>query len=338
MDPISGTASVADAIGIASDLPAVGGGDELGSAAVLDPSSGKIWATHFDATTQPSFAELDPKSKPTLPSVGAKGNLAIGTDATVYAASLAGGLFTFTPLAGPGYRSSQVPLPTGLSGAVAVSAVGDKPVVLVGADSQASPVLIIPHHAPITIEQGRGALLQQPGPSNSVVYLETAAALLSVDLSSGVVTQVSGLQTGGTAAAPVYLRGCTFAAWATGTAALTNRNCGDGWKSAQVTPRTGVPVTTLTYRINHGNILLNDTTNGAVFSVLATPASIENWDKVNEPQGRRRQQHEQSERGPEQDATHRQPRRPRRCVRGWRTSRERRNSMCSTTTPAPVAS
>ncbi|QIK75400.1 Ig-like domain-containing protein [Nocardioides piscis] len=100
-----------------------------------------------------------------------------------------------------------------------------------------------------------------------------ADALLGVDLDSGVVRTVeSGVS--GHPVQPVRLGDCSYGAWARGLGAVTVV-CGDE------EPRTsglGGKASQLAFRVNRGQIVLNDTASGAVWDVdTPKPEKIDNW-------------------------------------------------------------
>ena len=284
IDPNTGLRRTADAIQIGPDVAVLGGNDRAATLAVLNPDKGQVWLQHLSTTAPPAdFGGADPSGKPIL--VGANAAIAVGVDGVVHTASLVGGFWTLRPTGG-GFVKTHSAMPSGLSGTPTVTAVGSSAVVLVGGDSQTDPALVIPGHRPITVAGGRGAILQQPGAATSDVYLETASALISVGLASGTVRTDTGLSTGGQsrAAAPFYLRGCVFAAWANGSSAFNNRNCGSGWQHETLTPtRPAEPITSVVYRTNHGYLLLNDPGSGAVFTVDGNPQQVDSWEKVHRP-------------------------------------------------------
>jgi hypothetical protein len=283
VDPDSGTLRTADVIKIGAYKPALGGDDRAATLAVLDQDNGKVWLSHVDSTSPPDFSAVSPDGKPAV-LVGAKADVAVGVDATVYAASLAGGVWTIKPTGG-GFVKTVHALPHGLNGSVQVTVVGTTPVVLVGGQDP-DPQLVIPGRAPIAIGNGRNAVLQQPGAANSVVYLATPTQLISVDIHTGAVHAEDGVNTGSGAsavAAPYYLRGCVFAAWGNASSVFNNRNCGTSWQSKTEPASPGQQFSTLEYRENHGYLLLNDPGSGAVFTVDGTPQQIDTWNKVHRP-------------------------------------------------------
>ncbi len=113
--------------------------------------------------------------------------------------------------------------------------------------------------------------LQQSSAPSTVVAVATTSALYRVDLGTGQLTALStGLS--GDVAAPVQLDGCIHAAWNNGSAGTYVRNCGG--------PSTGPlgfnlpPNPSLVFRVNYGEIVLNDTANGGVFLVDTTVVNV----------------------------------------------------------------
>ena len=258
---------------------------------MLDKDHGKLYATHLtDTTVAPSFAAADPTGPKGTP-VGSEADVAVGVDGTVVAASLSGGVTTLVP-AGQSFTNHHDNLPGNPTGSVNVTSVGSRYVVLIGAQASPNPLLVVQGRAAaIPIADAQGALLQQPGPQNDVVYLETTSRLISVNLATGQVTSLKSdtspqvPQANSIAGAPVFFRGCVFSAWADGTSAYNNRLCGTTWTSKTIAPANPPEsVDSIIYRVNHDEILLNDPLSGAIFLADGVAQQIDSWDKVHQPE------------------------------------------------------
>ncbi len=117
------------------------------------------------------------------------------------------------------------------------------------------------------------SVLQQAGPAFDAVLVGTPQSLLSVDLDSGEVTTVA--TSSGTAVRPVRLGPCVFGAWAGGQGAVAQQ-CGSQEADPQ---KLGGDATSLAFRVNRGEIVLNDATSGTVWDVTdERPARIDNWE------------------------------------------------------------
>src|SRR5690606_17187478 len=103
-----------------------------------------------------------------------------------------------------------------------------------------------------------GSVLQQPGPEASAVLVATPSSLLSVDLGSGEQTEVA--PAGGSPVEPVRLGACVYGAWSGGSGAVAQQ-CGSD--PARVNALGGKAIN-LVFRVNRGEIVLNDATSGRV--------------------------------------------------------------------------
>ncbi len=124
---------------------------------------------------------------------------------------------------------------------------------------------------------GSGFVLQQPGPADTQVLVASTTALLEIDLGSGAVTQErSG--GAGTPTAPVRLGGCGYAAWASATTNFLQR-CPSGSSVSELEEVT--PADRLVFRVNRDVLVLNDVTDGNVWSPTDDPAVRRpNWQDV----------------------------------------------------------
>ena len=242
-----------------------------GSLAVLDTASGRLWAAREDpAVGLPAVASLADQAEP-LATVGEDAALAVALDGTVYAVSAAEDqLLTLAQQGDTGFaEASTEELPgDGFSDAVAVTTVGAVPVVLDAARGRLAVVGGAEAQVP------RGSVLQQPGPSASSVLVGARDALLSVDLATGEVTTLAD-DVGGDPANPVRLGECRYGAWAGGTGAVVTA-CGDEQPEPQALDAL---TSTLVFRTNRGQIVLNDRDTGRVWDIDSDqPTRLDNWD------------------------------------------------------------
>lgn len=78
----------------------------------------------------------------------------------------------------------------------------------------------------------------------------------------------------GTAAAPVWVNGCLYAAWDTGQ---TWRSCSGGEAGRSGTLAQVRPGAELAFRVNDDTVVLNDTVHGTTWSVQHGNSVIDNW-------------------------------------------------------------
>ena len=118
-------------------------------------------------------------------------------------------------------------------------------------------------------------MLQQSSAASDVVVAATTLALYAVNLATGQLTRLS---TGhhGTVAAPVQVDGCIHAAWNVGAIGTYVRSCGGlpATASSEQTFRLASANPSLVFRVNRGEVVLNDTADGAVYLVDSTVTNV----------------------------------------------------------------
>ena len=246
-----------------------------GSLAVLDTASGRLWATREDpAVGLPTVMSLADQTEP-VATVGDDAALAVALDGTVYAVSAAEDqLLTLAQQGDTGFAEATADELSGepFSDAIAVTAVGAVPVVLDAASGRLSVVGGAEARVP------KGSVLQQPGPSASAVLVGARDALLSVDLATGETTTIAD-GVAGDPASPVRLGDCRYGAWAGGTGAVVTA-CGEASRAAPLALDS--QTSDLVFRINRGQIVLNDRDSGHVWDIDSDqPTRLDNWDAFN---------------------------------------------------------
>ncbi|MFN8193344.1 MAG: Ig-like domain-containing protein [Nocardioidaceae bacterium] len=244
-----------------------------GTLASLDPTSGEVWATRVDPEgALPEVTGLDAES-PALAGVGGDAGLAVTQGGTILVAS--GANDTLSSLA-PTRTGFGVPdtadLDVAVTGAPSVTAVGETPVVL---DPDTGELQVIGGARAVV---DAGAVLQQPGPAATSVLVETPTALVGVDLETGALRTIATVPSG-SPTAPVRLAACVFGAWSGGRGYVSSQ-CGD---SEAATLTLNRHTSDLVFRVNRGQILLNDRLNGAVWNIDDQPTKIDNWEAFRNP-------------------------------------------------------
>jgi large repetitive protein len=252
-----------------------------GTLAVLNPGSGALWAMHYSSDASlGSLTGLD-RSAPKLGSVGAHSAMAVGRDGVIYAVSPATGMTVVTP-SGAGFSTAPAKkLAAELAGALSVTVVGSVPVVLAQAAGAPDATLLVHGADPTTLTDAAKAVLQQPGPATGTVLVASSGALFSVSLGrKPAISRIAVPETPGEPAAPVQLRGCTFAAWA-GAPGSTATGCGSARPHVATLPST---TASLVFRVNRQQILLNDRHTGGVWDLdSGSPAELDDWSKIKPP-------------------------------------------------------
>ena len=293
----------------------VGGGQQAqlagGTLAVLDPVSGRIWATRVDparslpglpglggeveplasvgrdapiaaglaprpASVERALTEDPAEPDPTNPAGDAKAALAVGTDGSIYAVSGAGQVVVVRR-SGQGFAPPEYRELGRAVNAVRATTVGDQLVVL----DSATGDLLLPGGATVALgAPGEdGIVLQASGPAASSVLVATGDSLMAVPLNGGEAETIYE-ELSGPPAQPVRLAGCVHSAWA-GAAGGYARACGgDAMEHA---PVEGAEVLVRpVFRVNRGAIVLNDLHNGQVWD-LDERSRVDNWSAVQPP-------------------------------------------------------
>ncbi len=239
-----------------------------GSIAAIEPGTGKVWAGRSASAVEAPGRELA-RNRPPRATVGAAAAMSITESGTVVAVSGRDHRVVELPVEGDGFEKPRsLPLPTDAGNPKQVTTVGEHVVTL-------DPATGTVHVLGASSVQVPGAqVLQQPGSDRDSVLVGTADGLVEVNLDSGAVT-TRATHSRGTAIAPVRLGECVYGAWSGGSGALV-QVCGDG---------TGTPVPLgddaghLVFRVNRGQIVLNDQQSGATWRVdTDNPVRIDNWD------------------------------------------------------------
>jgi hypothetical protein len=249
-----------------------------GTLAALEAKSGRIRLGVVDpATGAGPLNDVDFTAKPAA-TAGGDAALAVGVDGTVFAVSAQAHALTAIHRSGAGFAAAVTsPLPV-TGAALQVTAVGDRPVVL---DQQAGEV-VLPGGGRTRLP-AKDARLQQPGPAAGSVLVATGSALLSVPLGGGdPVTLVDDV--GGAPIAPVRLGACAHAAWLVGGRMTVGRACDGSAPSTAGIGVTGNDVDDWVFRVNRGQIRLNNRDSGAVYNIDDKPVRIDNWAAVQPPQ------------------------------------------------------
>jgi hypothetical protein len=257
-------ATLTDRVMIPAGAKVAYGGDTI---AIVAPS-GKVWV--LDASARLAF---DPsKTKPTA-SVGAHADVTVSDAGTAFiVAPTRKQLITVSH---PGSAPSSSPFT--VSKPYQVTAVGDTAVVL---DENGHRVRTA-HGTAVSLPH-KGLRLQQPSASNDRVLVAAGGVLMTVPLNGGAVESIS---SGGGAtlsdptavSAPVWLNGCSYAAWA-GTARYLYA-CDDDRAQSQHIEQS-VRGDDLRFRVNHGVIALNSVRNGDVWTVSSDMQLVRNWETL----------------------------------------------------------
>lgn len=244
------------------------GGDPGGTTAVLAVlgTDHSLRSAALTAGDNPELGSLAQTSAPVAKGLPANSALAVGTDGTIWVAG-GGELLEFAEGASTPVKTSLPPV-LRATDPVQVTTVGNVPVVA----DPAAQWLYLPDggrtvRLPSTVTPA-GFELQQSSAASGFVAAASATALYSVSLPAGNLVQLSGGHSG-TVAAPVQVARCIHAAWAAGQAGSYVRDCGAPSAAAAVVQpfSTGDASPQLVFRVNNGEVVLNDTADGGVFLI-----------------------------------------------------------------------
>ncbi|MGF9755243.1 Ig-like domain-containing protein [Microvirga sp. 0TCS3.31] len=252
------------AIPVTGDVAMAGG-----TLATADSETGEVWAVRYDAELgKPVVSAVDRQAKP-LAETGEGAALTVSQDGTVVVTSTEEGNVTTLAPTAAGFRKPRTRDLPGDAGQVSdVTTVGDRIVTL---DADAGVLSVVDG---ATASVTPGSRLQQPGPGYDAVLVGATDGLLSVDLESGEVTTVSD-SSGTSAVAPVRLGACVYGAWSGGLGAVAVQ-CGS--QEVMEADLAG-NATSLAFRVNRGEIVLNDANSGTVWDVQEDkPVRIDNWE------------------------------------------------------------
>lgn len=253
------TASVAQTVPLPPNDP-----DVLlaGSTAVIvSGKTGEFWTTpvsrldSFDATSQ---AEL---------SLGADVATGITPSGAMVAYSGDSGEITRVDDVSQFGVSSTVKLKLTKADPYQVAAVGSHWAVL---DTKTALLVVDGHRVDLSSRVQGKVVLQQSADSGDAVLVASSSGLLSVSFGGSVAERVQGRD--GTAARPVTVAGCTFAAWADGSGW---NDCSSVGKISKLASMPGSA--SLTFGVNGSHVVLNDTSGGASWAVQRGGQLIDNW-------------------------------------------------------------
>lgn len=274
IDRMAGTAQVIDpltskfdgtgkiSIPTGADLQMAGG-----TFASIDPETGDLWAARLDPQRgKPLITSLDVQSKP-LATVGEGAALAVTQAGTVIATSAEERTVTYLVPDGDLLdKPREEELSDDAGAPTSVTAVGETVITLDGTSGELAvlggPTATVPVDS----------VLQQAGPEAGSVLVATGDSLRSIDLESGATSVVG--EGSGRPIEPVRLGACSYAAWSGGLGEVSVQ-CG----ADEAKPSTlGGKASNLSFRVNRGQIVLNDDSSGTVWDLDdQAPEEIDNW-------------------------------------------------------------
>ncbi|MFC8731938.1 Ig-like domain-containing protein [Luteimicrobium sp. NPDC057192] len=269
-DPSLGTLSLVDVADSklkgTAKLPAsaqVGLGG--GATAVLDTERGHVWVV-----PAAGVASFDQDVTEPVATVKKGAALAVGPDGTVHVADPSGTLTTVTTTEdGTAQHVSREHLDgVGTGDVLAVTAVGSHAAVL----DVTSSTLYLPGHE-VEVE-GTDPVLQQAGGASSSVAYATTTGLVSQPLDGSEAT-VRTAQ--GRPVSPVQVGDCTYGAWSGSGQVL--RDCTGTTRDLDQRLAGLDSASTLRYRVNRSNVVLNDLSSGTVWLAADQFQKVDDWEQ-----------------------------------------------------------
>ncbi|SEC23115.1 Fibronectin type III domain-containing protein [Microbacterium hydrocarbonoxydans] len=246
------------------------------TAAILDQKSGDLWVLPVKGIAGFKIEAAEPVAE-----LGANADVTVAEDGTVFGVSSERGEVVTVPVDNEGEALESSSASVGDiddSETPRITAVGRTPVVL----DAAAGVVTTPGGFRTEIKDAADAVLQPASATTDAVALATNSALVTVPLdgSEAVVTDVGG---NGAPAAPVSLRGCTYAAWA-GSAVFLRECPGEG-NDVNERIEGAEDSKGLTFRVNRDVIILNDAVGGAAWMANESLQRVDNWNDLTPPEG-----------------------------------------------------
>ena len=278
------TANLGAAIELTADSSVTIGGSQV---VVVDHKSGRVWARPFTSIGALDLAEAKPTAK-----LGAGALVAANDRGGVVGVSV-----TKRTISVVRSGSGEPPQPTGLEVSdekLQVALVGSTPVVL----APSSGKLQVGTRVVDLARFGATPQLQEGDGGASSVLVATDTSLVEVPLDEGEPKVIAEDGTG-LAARPVHNRGCSFAAWGGGSGAVTEAIvCENSDSQGAVDLKPG---TTLRFRVNGPNVILNSLEDGGTIRELDGEfVKVDNWEELlptKQSEEREREESELDEQG-----------------------------------------
>ncbi|WP_105567534.1 Ig-like domain-containing protein [Microbacterium halophytorum] len=258
------------------------------TASVLAPKSGEVFVMPADGIGSFDRSKAEPVAE-----LGGGAAMTVGRDGTVYAASPEESAIYEIPVdanGAAGEPQAHEVEGLGKKASLEIAAVGRTAVVfdrstgaLIGADG---------FRAEVPAAEAADARLQQTSSDGESVFLATSTELHEFPLAGGEPTATPSGGGEGAPAAPVWLNGCAYSAWASSGAFL--RDCqGDAHDEAADLPGSDSPEE-LIFRVNRDVIVLNDVADGGAWEVVDSLRKVDNWDDLTPPEGEESEEEDDS--------------------------------------------
>ncbi|WPO86776.1 Ig-like domain-containing protein [Herbiconiux sp. KACC 21604] len=264
------------------------GGDTV---TLLDRETGALWgvdssqAGSFTPDPEKPMYELGSGSAAVADSAGTIHALSTGQNKLYTIERTDQGVFPEEPTASADFpdvdQGAQLTLTT----------VGDRAAVF----DAASGTVYLPGGGQVEVPDAAGGVVQSSGPASDDLLISTETSLIRQPLSGGEATVVPVANNKpGEPAAPVFLNGCAYAAWA-GSGNYLRDCAGDADDKQQEIDGLAANAE-LRFRVNRDVVVLNDVSTGVVYLVNQDMKKVDNWDDIAPPP-------EESDSDEEEDST-----------------------------------
>ncbi|HEX5858836.1 MAG TPA: Ig-like domain-containing protein [Microbacterium sp.] len=276
--------SMTDAAGVPGDAKVVLGAETV---AVLDRASGDLWVVPAEGIGSFQVEGTDP-----LAELGKGADVTVGVDGTVHAVSTANSELVTVAVDADGAPGE--PTTSGIEGLdesskATITAVGTTAVVL----DAGSSTLISSGGLRAEVDGGATAVLQHPSAEADAVTLATATELVRVPLGGGDASTVGAGGGQGSAAAPVFLKGCAYSAWS-GSLRFV-RDCAGDRDDLEVAIEGADATSEMQFRVNRDVVVLNDVIGGAAWMASDSMQRVDNWNDLTPPEGEAEEDDETTE-------------------------------------------
>lgn len=235
--------------------------------AILDPEAGLLWSGEDLLSQERNRANATVRSLR-----GAQ--LAGGESGAFFLASPTTKELVTVTKEGKLWKDERVEIPQiPVNAQLEVAGIGKQAVAL----DSSQGILFLPSGKRIKVT-GSQLVLQESGPAKPYVLLADQDKLIKVDLASGSTREIPSGGSAGKPARPAVKAQCVYGAWA-GSGKFVRECAGKVYRPTQELTRLKNAQTPM-FRKNRDLVVLNDTTDGAVWLADKNMELVDNWDEI----------------------------------------------------------
>lgn len=235
--------------------------------AILDPEAGLLWSG------EDLLSQERTRAKATVRSLrGAQ--LAGGDTGAFFLASPTTKELVTVTKEGKLWKDERIEIPQiPVNAQLQVAGIGKQAVAF----DSSQGVLFLPSGKRIKVA-GSQLALQESGPAKPYALLADQDKLIKVDLNSGSTREIPSGGSAGKPARPAVKAQCVYGAWA-GSGKFVRECAGKVYRPTQELERLKTAKTPV-FRKNRDLVVLNDTTDGAVWLADKNMELVDNWDEI----------------------------------------------------------